>query len=165
MKKSDLANGNRLCGLKYCLRLFTLTSILFSCTPRQPERKVPIPLIPDHWRPSLVQVQDNLQEAHERNPNKSQQALNRASQDLADLLDARLFIAYVGLMESLDQAARSELFNEQKNWLAKRIDIAQAAITSKGGSLGPLEYSGAYRKITAERLAQLEERLTQQTAK
>jgi uncharacterized protein YecT (DUF1311 family) len=122
-------------------------------------------VIPAGWNPSLEQVQGELQEASQRNPNKSQQALNRASQAMADLLDARLFITYVRLFESLDAASRSELFNEQKTWQAKRADMARQSVTSKGGSLEPLEYSGAYRKITEERLAQLEKRLAAQTRK
>jgi len=147
------------------LNLFVLISIGVSCGPKQDQKKTSTAVLPSDWKPFLEQVQEDLQEAFERNPNKSQQALNRASQDIADLLDARLFITYVRLMEALDPLSRSNLFNEQKDWLAKRVENAQAGVTSKGGSLGTLEYSGAYRKITEERLAQLERRLAEQKKK
>ena len=147
------------------LNLFVLISIGVSCAPKQEEKKVSAAVIPGDWKPFLEQVQEDLQEAFARDPNKSQQTLNRASQDIADLLDARLFITYVRLMDALDPLSRSNLFNEQKDWLAKRVENAQAAVTSKGGSLGTLEYSGAYRKITEERLAQLERRLAEQKKK
>jgi uncharacterized protein YecT (DUF1311 family) len=113
----------------------------------------------------LEQVQDELRNAFERNPNKGQQALNRGSQTMADIADVRLFIAYVRLFDSLDRAARADLFNEQESWLAKRVEKAQLAVTSRDGSLGPLEYSGAYRKITEERLAELDKRLARQRPK
>jgi uncharacterized protein YecT (DUF1311 family) len=122
-------------------------------------------VIPAGWNPSLEQVQEELQEASQRNPNKSQQALNRASQAMADLLDARLFIAYVRLFDSLDQDSRSRLFDEQKDWLAKRAETGRESVTSKGGSLAPLEYAEAYRKITETRLADLERRLATQRKK
>jgi len=145
--------------LEYWLKLLILASIVFSCSLKQEETKAPVLVIPSDWKPSLEQVQDDLKEALDRNPNKSQQVLNRAAQNMADLADARLFIVYVRLMETLDSAARVKLFNEQKDWLVHRADAAQAGVTSKGGSLGPLEYNGVYRKITEERLVELEKRL------
>jgi hypothetical protein len=35
-------------------------------------------------------------------------------------------------------------------------------VTSTGGTLGPLEYSGAFARITDERLAELRKRLERQ---
>ncbi len=37
------------------------------------------------------------------------------AQDMADHLDARVFIAYVRLMDTLEGAAEADLFNEQKS--------------------------------------------------
>lgn len=158
MSADDFYQSNRARYLRLCLGIIILLLVV-SCAPRRDEAGAPAPVIPSDWKPSLDQVQDELQDASQRNPNKSQQALNRASRAMADLVDARLFIAYVRLFESLDQAARADLFNEQKNWLANRVERAQAAITAKGGSLAPLEYSVHYRKLTEERLAELEKRL------
>lgn len=109
----------------------------------------------------MEQVQENLAEVVDKNPNKSQQALNRAVQDMADLLDARVFITYVTLMDALEDAAKKDLFNEQQQWLSQRTEMAQRAVISKGGSLERLEYAGEYRRITEERLAELQNRLKQ----
>jgi uncharacterized protein YecT (DUF1311 family) len=147
------------------LSLIVLMSSCIACGPKPEEKKVSTAVLPDDWRPSLEQVQEDLQESFDRNPYKSQQALNRASQDMADLLDARLFITYVRLMELLDSTSRANLFNEQKDWLTKRVENAQSTVTSKGGTLGPLEYSGAYRRLTEQRLAELEKRLSEQKKK
>lgn len=135
--------------------------VILSCTPKEEETKTTRRMIPNGWRPSLEQVQENLAEAVDKNPNKSQQALNRAVQDMADLLDARVFIAYVTLMDALEDAAKKNLFNEQQQWLSQRTEMAQRAVISKGGSLERLEYAGEYRRITEERLAELQNRLKQ----
>jgi uncharacterized protein YecT (DUF1311 family) len=135
--------------------------LVFSCTPKEEATKTTARMIPNGWRPSLEQVQENLEQAVDKNPNKSQQALNRAAQDMADLLDARVFIAYVTLMDALDDAAKRDLFNEQQQWLSQRAEMAQRAVTSKGGSLERLEYAGEYRRITEERLAELQNRVKQ----
>lgn len=119
-------------------------------------------LVPTEWTPSLEQVQEYLEEGIATQPNQSQQALNRASQNMADLADARLFIAYILLMQKLDEKGRAELLKEQKPWLAQRAASAQAAVVSKGGSLEPLEYASAFGDITKKRLTELESRLTQQ---
>jgi uncharacterized protein YecT (DUF1311 family) len=160
---SSNASGAR---YRYTFLVFAiLSSAVYSCAPRQDLTTSPVPLIPSDWKPSLEQVQDELQDAFKRNPNRSQQALNRASQAMADLLDARLFITYVRLFESLDEPARSQFFEEQKKWLEKRADTARESVTSKGGSLGALEYSSAFRKISEERRAELEKRLGEQKRK
>lgn len=65
------------------------------------------------------------------------------------------------MIQTLDAQGQAELFEEQKRWLVKRAENAQAAVISKGGSLTPLEYSGAFKKITEERLAELQKRLQQ----
>jgi len=119
-------------------------------------------LVPTAWTPSLEQVQEDMEEGIAAQPNQSQQALNRASQHLADLADARLFITYVLLMQKLDEKGRAELLTEQKTWLTQRAASAQAAVVSMGGSLAPLEYATAFGDITKKRLAELETRLAQQ---
>jgi uncharacterized protein YecT (DUF1311 family) len=108
-------------------------------------------------------VQEAVEEGIAAQPHQSQQALNRASQNLADLVDARLFITYVLLLQKLDKKGRQVLFSEQKAWLAQRAASARAAVVSKGGSLAPLEYASALSDITKKRLAELEARLAQQS--
>jgi uncharacterized protein YecT (DUF1311 family) len=114
------------------------------------------------WTPSLEQAQAYVEETSEAKKNKSQTALNRESQNLADLADAQLFITYVLLMQRLAENDRSQLFNEQKMWLAQRAESARAAVISKGGSLEALEYANAFRSMTEKRLAELESRLSRQ---
>ncbi len=121
-------------------------------------------LVPDTWTPSLNQVGENLTELYETEAQLSQQALNQLSQDLVDIRDAQLFITYIILTQTIDNLGRAQLFDEQKRWLAKRDELARAAVVSKGGSLAPLEYSGAFRKITEERIAELQDRLQQSTS-
>jgi uncharacterized protein YecT (DUF1311 family) len=118
-------------------------------------------LVPETWTPSLEQVKDYLDEASKAQPEAPQQALNQMSQNLADISDTRLFITYIQLMQKLDIQGQAKLFEEQKRWLGKRAESAQAAVISTGGSLAPLEYSGAFKKITEERLAELQKRLQQ----
>ena len=119
-------------------------------------------LVPNEWRPSLEQAQVYIEKEFEAKTRKNQLYLNRTSQSMADLLDAQLFISYVLLMQTLDAKERSNLFDEQRHWLIKRERFARRAVVSKGGSLEPLEYSGAFRKITEERLAEIKKRLAQE---
>ena len=127
-------------------------------SPRGDSVESPSQLVPSGWRPSLEEVQTALQNELDTKAPKSQQYLNRASQNLSDLADARLFIIYTLLMQNLEGKERRDLFDEQKNWLAKRDETAQSAVVSKGGSLAPLEYASVFRQVTEKRLAELEER-------
>lgn len=158
MTEYDFPIRSRVRYRRHWLKLFALF-VLVSCAPKQEEMKTVASVVPNDWNPSLEQVQQDVQELFERSQNKSQQALNRRAQNLAELADARLFIAYVRLMDTLEPPAKARLFNEQKEWLSRRADSAHAAVTSRNGSLAPLEYSVPYRKLTEERLAELEERL------
>ena len=115
-------------------------------------------LVPGGWTPSLVQVREYL--GDESGGGTGQQALNRASQNLADLQDAQLFITYVRLMETLSSKERRELVAEQIRWLVRREELASKAVRSRGGTLAPLEYSGTFLKITEERLRIFEKRLS-----
>lgn len=161
------------------IRIAIVIGVLFlvSCapTPEAPKERsesvpnvgakelAPTERVPMEWIPSLEQVQEDVEEGIAAQPNQSQQALNRASQNIADLADARLFIVYVLLMQKLDEKSRAELLTEQKMWLAQRAASAQATVVSKGGSLEPLEYATAFGDITKKRLTELEARLTQQS--
>jgi uncharacterized protein YecT (DUF1311 family) len=139
--------------------------LLISCAPK-PEaqtEQTQLQWLPMNWTPALEQVQDDLEENLAARPNQSQQALNRASQNLADLVDARLFIAYVQLQQRLGAQGREALFTEQEKWLVERAASARAAVESKGGSLANLEHANAFAEITKKRLAELEERLAQQS--
>ena len=118
-------------------------------------------LVPSGWKPSLEEVQTSVQDELEARAQKSQQYLNRTSQNLSDLTDARLFITYILLMQSLDGKQQRTLFDEQKNWLAKRDELAQSAVVSQEGSLAPIEYASAFRQVTEKRLTELEQRLAQ----
>jgi len=118
-------------------------------------------LIPETWMPSLEQVKDYLDESSKAEVQAPQQTLNRMSQNLADISDAQLFIVYIQLIQTLEAQEQAGLFEEQKRWLGKRAESVQAAVISKGGSLAPLEYNSVFKKITEERLAELQKRLQQ----
>lgn len=153
--------------LRLCLGIVLGILLLTSCASKpeaQQERteSTPTILAPTEWTPSLEQVQEEVEENLAAQPNQSQQALNKAAQNLADLTDARLFITYVLLLQKLDEQGRAELFNEQKAWLTRREASARASVVSKGGSLAPLEYASAFSDMTKKRLAELELRLSQQ---
>jgi uncharacterized protein YecT (DUF1311 family) len=148
------------------LLMFFVFALAGACTsPQRDPVESPSQLVPSGWKPSLEQVQTSVQDELDTKEQKSQQYLNRTSQNLADLADARLFITYTLLMQNLDGKEQKTLFDEQKNWLAKRDELAQSAVVSKGGSLAPLEYAGAFRQVTEKRLAELEQRLAQMTNK
>ncbi|AEJ00887.1 protein of unknown function DUF1311 [Nitrosomonas sp. Is79A3] len=120
-------------------------------------------IIPESWTPSLDQVAQAIEESSKEDRQASQQVLNRTSQNLADIRDAQLFIAYVQLMQSLNTQGKTELFDEQKRWLNQRDEKARASVVSKGGTLASLEYSDAFRQFTEERLAELKARLLERT--
>lgn len=118
----------------------------------------PISWIPENWNPSLQQVREQLGSLANQAAPVNQQALSQASQLMADSADAQLFITYVQLMQRLDHAQRSELFEQQAAWLALRTQQAGAAVVSQGGSLAPLEYNNAFIEITEARLKELQQR-------
>jgi uncharacterized protein YecT (DUF1311 family) len=143
-----------------------LFALLSACaSPRRDSTESSSQLVPSGWKPSVEQVQTTIQDEFETKAQKSQQYLNRASQNLSDLADAQLFIIYTLLMQNLDGKEQRNLFDEQKNWLAKRDELAQSAVVSKGGSLAPLEYASAFRQMTEKRVAELEQRSAQMTNK
>ena len=121
-------------------------------------------LVPEQWIPSLNQVMDYIEESSQSEAHTSQRQLTQANQHLADLRDAQLFITYIQLMQTLDIRGQTNLYEEQKRWLSKRAELARASVISKGGTLEPLEYSSSFRKITEERLAELQEQLQQQVS-
>jgi uncharacterized protein YecT (DUF1311 family) len=148
------------------LLIFFVFALASACVPPQRDAvESPSQLVPDGWKPSLEQVQTTIQDELDTKAQKSQQYLNRTSQNLADLTDAQLFITYTLLVQNLDGKEQKTLFDEQKNWLAKRDELAQSAVVSKGGSLAPLEYAGAFRQLTEKRLTELEQRLAQMLKK
>jgi uncharacterized protein YecT (DUF1311 family) len=120
-------------------------------------------IVPDSWAPSLAQVQDYIEASSKAETKVTQQLLTKTSQNMADLRDAELFIAYVQLMQALAPQERIKLFKEQERWLSERDKRAQAAVVSKGGTLEPLEYSGVYRSITERRLSELRQLLWKTT--
>lgn len=118
-------------------------------------------LVPETWKPALEQVSGYLEESAKADARASQQTLNQNSQNLSDIRDAQLFIVYIQLMQTLDTQEQARLFAEQKHWLGQRAEYAEAAVISRGGSLAPLEYNSAFKKITEERLTELKKRLQQ----
>ncbi len=115
--------------------------------------------MPQNWQPSLQQVVDTFDEAVQTQT--TQQALSNNSQNLADLVDAQLFIVYVQLMQLLSATEQSALFDDQQQWLEARLQQSTAAIVSTGGSLATLEYNDMFRQLTEARLAKLQQRLKQ----
>lgn len=140
---------------------FFIVVAAFSESTVKPTSETHCDFVPTDWQPSLDQVADTLNELENNESPLAQQAMNLMSQSLADVKDAQLFIVYVQLTETLDVKGRIKLRAEQKQWLGKRAASAEAAVVSKGGSLAPLEYSSAFRKITEERLAELQKLLQQ----
>jgi len=160
-------NLNATTELRFSVGIVIGVSFLVSCaskpqTQRESRETRPVTLVPMEWTPSLQQMQTYVEETYEAHKNKNQTTLNREAQNIADLVDAQLFITYVLLMERLDENDRRGLFNEQKIWLLQRAESARGAIVSKGGSLEALEYASAFRSITERRLAELDSRLSRQ---
>jgi uncharacterized protein YecT (DUF1311 family) len=162
--KEPLKHGFRLSFLGIGLGVLIVILLTALSASKGPTAKDCSDIVPPGWKPSLEQVETYID--YELNANKKggQHFLNQASQNIADLRDAQLFIIYVFLMQTLDANERADLFNDQKQWLIRREKMARAAVVSKRGSLEPLEYSGAFRKITEERLITLEKLLAQKRA-
>jgi uncharacterized protein YecT (DUF1311 family) len=142
---------------------FVFATVSACSAPWRNSAESPSKLVPSEWKPSLEEVQTFVQGELEAKSQKSQQYLNRTSQNLSDLTDAQLFITYILLMQHLDGKEQNSLFDEQKYWLAKRDELARSAVVSKGGSLAPLEYASAFRQVSEKRLAELKQRLVQMT--
>ena len=127
----------------------------------------PCRFIPPGWTPFLEQVGESLEETakqdypKEESAEPSQLKLNLVSQNIADLRDAELFIAYVQLAQTFNSHKQHEFCVEQKRWLEKRTAETDAAAGSTHGSITASETSNAFRKITEERLAELRKRLSQ----
>jgi uncharacterized protein YecT (DUF1311 family) len=144
--------------------IYFIFALVSACSsPSGDSAESPSKLVPSEWQPSLEQAQTFVQDELEAKPQKNQQYLNRTSQNLSDLTDAQLFITYILLMQHLDAKEQHSLFDEQKDWLAKRDEVARSAVVSKGGSLAPLEYASAFRQVSEKRLAELKHRLVQMT--
>ena len=140
-----------------CLLLVLLSSETFARDSARRHCK----LVPAEWSPSLGQVADFFDESIKAENQVSQQTMNLLSQNLVDVRDSQLFIIYIQLMQTLDKKKQNDLYEEQKRWLVKRTKSADASVSSKGGTLAPLEYNGAFNKITEERLRELQKRLQQ----
>ncbi|MEQ1635771.1 MAG: lysozyme inhibitor LprI family protein [Methylococcales bacterium] len=156
-------NKNRTETLKILLRRLLLSLLISGYLPspasaREHSQSVGA-LIPKHWSPSLDQLKETLEASSKTEPQPPQQAMNLTSQNLADIRDAQLFIVYVQLMQKLNLRERKKLLKEQILWLEKRAESASASVTSKGGSLAPLEHSAAFSEITEKRLKELLKRL------
>jgi uncharacterized protein YecT (DUF1311 family) len=90
-----------------------------------------------------------------------QQTLNRYLATMASIWDAKLLIVYVSLWDRLGAVEKTRLRQEQTAWIAKREKQAQAAGEGEeGGSLAPAMYSDTFIKLTQDRIAKLQTRLT-----
>lgn len=147
-------------GAARSIRIAGLCCLLLWAAP-SPGAAEGVELVPGSWVPSLSQAARSVEESLEREGGVSQQFANQASQNLADIRDAELFIVYVRLVRLLDSRNRTALAREQKTWLRQREVEARKAVVSAGGSLAALEYSDAFRQITERRLAELKVRLEQ----
>lgn len=121
----------------------------------QPKRSTIV--APKGWDPFLDQASNALlailRDEH------VQQRMNRLSADIASLSDARLFVVYVRLYETLPPDQQEALVAEQAEWIERRKQVAGAAVESEGGSLAPYEFNDAFQKLSKDRLRELEARL------
>ncbi|MGR9044921.1 MAG: lysozyme inhibitor LprI family protein [Gammaproteobacteria bacterium] len=134
--------------------LIAIGLILTGCYPN----KEPPVLAPASWQPSLEQVREFIAGMPEHPASLDQLSLSTISQNLADIRDAQLYIAYIRLLLLLDDTERRALAREQQNWLLEREKAARKAVVSKGGSLAPLEYNEVFIRMTEARLSELEKR-------
>jgi uncharacterized protein YecT (DUF1311 family) len=137
--------------------LFLLCMLQLGFTPfvRAGEREATI--VPREWRPDFTAASEWLEK--DLIETEAQQGMNQLSRCLADLKDAELFTLYVRLYETLGQAQRQSLIEEQKKWLSARRKAAGNAVESEGGSLAPYEANAAEMKFTERRIAELTKRL------
>jgi len=115
-------------------------------------------VLPPAWKPNLGVTQDYFAEELE-GFNHDQTTLTILTTQEAILSDARLFQVYVGLWECLDGDGRTRLFEEQRDWLEQRPNMAHARNEYPEGSISPMTFNIAYTEITRERRLELEERL------
>ena len=115
-------------------------------------------VLPPNWKPSVGVTQDYFVEQLEGFKH-DQMMLTVLTTQEAILSDARLFQVYVGLWECLDGDGRTRLFEEQRDWLEQRPNMAHARNEYPEGSIAPMTFNIAYTEITRERRLELEERL------
>lgn len=113
---------------------------------------------PQGWQPDISATVSRLKDALQEE--SAQQGINRLSREIADLLDAQLFIVYTRLSERLSPRKREQLSREQARWLSARSKHAEAAIESEGGSLAAFEANDAEATFTAKRIEELQRRLS-----
>jgi uncharacterized protein YecT (DUF1311 family) len=136
---------------------------LYAGQPGSPELPAPkdasaTPILPDKWSPYLDQALDYLdQELTEWR--HGQQGANRLSADIGSVQDAKLLETYVRFYERLPTQKREELRKEQREWLSRRRQQAQAAIESHGGTLAPLEFNTKFIDLTKERIEEIQRRI------
>jgi uncharacterized protein YecT (DUF1311 family) len=115
-------------------------------------------IAPLSWQPAMERTDGYFAEALEHF-DADQMELNVLTTQQAIALDGRLFLAYVRLWERLDEAGRSQLLREQKQWLKRRPSMARARNEYPEGSISPMTYNIAYSGVTREGVADLECRL------
>jgi uncharacterized protein YecT (DUF1311 family) len=115
-------------------------------------------ILPPGWDPSVADTVDYLQTELEQE--QAQQGINRLTGQISSLLDAELFIAYVRLLDHLEQRAQTTLKREQAEWLKQRTKVTNlAGQKEEGGSASSMESNDAFADFTRKRIQLLNDRL------
>ena len=115
-------------------------------------------VLPPDWDPSVADTVDYLQTELEQE--QAQQGINRLTGQISSLLDAELFIAYVRLLDHLEQRAQTTLKREQAEWLKQRTKVTNlAGQKEEGGSASSMESNDAFADFTRKRIQLLNDRL------
>lgn len=115
-------------------------------------------IIQEDWAPYLDSAADYLYATLDKG-HVTQSRMNRVFGNVAEIADAQLFIVYTRLFQTLSPADQVDLYRDQQAWRTRRIAYAESQVESHGGSLAPLEYSGAFTEITKQRIEELSKRI------
>lgn len=138
---------------KYLLVLLVYVICFFGIINLRAESKI----IPKNWwnDPSLLEQAEH--------PIQTQLdtgiGMNATAWDMANVKDARLFIIYVSLFQSLDKAGQKELFKEQSDWLQVRKEALAKLDDPSGGSAVTLDKACKHINMTDLRIQELQQRL------
>ena len=110
------------------------------------------------WQPEINQPIRQLEEQLAKL--EQQQPMNYTISNIAFLYDAKLYIQFRKLLDTVSDVQQKELIKEQEKWLLKRKEeTAKAYEKYKGGTLAPYNSAQMFIDITKKRIQEIEKQL------
>ena len=139
---------------KTIIPLLGIGLLLSACNTPQSDRSASLP----EWKPNIDQPIRQLEETLEKL--HQQQPMNYTISNLAFLYDTKLYILFHEFVARLTEAAIVEEVAAQRQWLARRKTLVDAAYSQyEGGTLASYTAGRASIKATKKRIAEIEKKI------